>query len=263
MIELVCEHCGDIFLRDETRRFCSARCRYHRLASLGIRPIHNKPHSEEAKTKIRVARAKQDKVWNKGIKTGLIPWNKGLCAETDSRMAEISKKLAVVRRGKKRGPLSSDTKRKLGEGRRGAKNWVKRPEVREKIRQSVIRMYREHPEILENRKRCGRNQFSGEMSSLEEIIATVMDALGVPYIHNARAGRFWADFIIFDRVIVECDGAYWHQDEEKERRRDQYLHEKGFFVFHLKEEDILKDPVECVRRLIRLYVPFAELSLTG
>lgn len=165
-------------------------------------------------------------------------------------------------RGKKRGPLADATKKKIGDGRKGDKNWTKHPEVRDKISKSIKQLYIDRPEILENRKRCGKNQHSGTYSSLEKLISIELLAVGIPYIHNCRVGRYWADFLIYDRVIIECDGAYWHKDAEKERRRDRYLAEK-YFVFHISESDILNNPGECVRKILQIYEPFAETEISG
>lgn len=154
--------------------------------------------------------------------------------------------------------MSEVTKKKLSEGRLGDKNWVKRPEVREKIRHSVLRFYAEHPESLELRKPCGKNQYSGSMSSLEKKIAAVLTTKNIPFLHNYKIGRYWADFLIEDRVVIECDGAYWHKDIEKEKRRDNYLHKRGYFVFHLPETKIETDSGDCVRMIRDLYLPFRE-----
>lgn len=261
MYALICEHCQGKFQRPKPIRFCSAKCRYHGLAAYGVRPVHAAPHTETAKAKIKAKRAQQGPVWNAGKITGIIPWNKGLTAETSELVRAIGRKAGAARRGKKLGPMTAATKQKLSAGRKGDANWVKRPEVREKIRESVIRLYREHPEILENRKRAGRNQFPGNFSSLELLIADALNSIGLPYLHNSKVGRYWPDFIVLDRVVIECDGDYWHGDLEKERRRDVYLMSRGLFVFHLCEADILNDPMECIRRVMRMYEPFTELAI--
>lgn len=260
MQTLICEYCRNSFERKKVARFCSAKCRYRGLAAQGIRPVHNAPHSEAAKAKIRGKRERQV-VWNAGKTTGIVPWNKGLTSETSELVRAAAQKMSTAARGKKRGPLSAEVKRKLSDGRKGDANWAKRDEVRKKISESITRLYREHPELLEGRKRAGRNQFPGNFSSLEAAIAACLDRVGVPYMHNSKVGKYWPDFIIQDRVIIECDGDYWHQDEEKDRRRDAYLTTRGFFVFHLREAEIIADPMECIRRVLRLYEPFAELAV--
>jgi len=261
MLSLVCEHCRGPFQRPRVRRFCSQKCRYHGLASQGFRPVHAAPHSDAARAKIKAKRAQQGPVWNAGKVTGLAPWNKGLTAATNETVAGYARKVAEATRGKQRQPLTTVTKAKLSAGRKGEANWAKRPEVREKIRQAVLRLYKERPEILENRKRAGRNQFPGNFSSLELLIAAALDTAGLPYLHNSKVGRYWPDFIVLDRVVIECDGDYWHRDAERDRRRDAYLTDRGLFVFHLREADILADAVECVRRVTRVYEPFTELAV--
>jgi very-short-patch-repair endonuclease len=277
----MCEVCDRVWKTcKRDARFCSPHCRYIGLLEEGIYPCHSAPHTEEAKKRICKARAKQgSNVWNKGIKTGLKPWNLGLTSETDERVRIAGLKISISRKGKKQAPMSLSARRKIGDSRRGEDNYAKRPEVREKIRQTVLRLYaekpeikrkisesvlrsyREHPEILENRQMCGRNQHSGGFSSLEMRVATAFDKIGMLYLHNSRVGRYWPDFVIFGRVVIECDGDYWHKDAKKEQRRDNYLMDRGYFVFHLREKDIIADALECVLKVIRLYEPFVELAV--
>lgn len=219
------------------------------------------PHTGETKAKLRAKRSQQGPVWNAGIATGIVPWNKGLTTATSELVAEIGRKVGVAALGKERGPLPIEVRQKLSAGRMGDRNWVKRPEVRVKISRSMSQLYLDRPDILENRKRAGRNQFPGNFSSLERTIADALDQIGLPYLHNGKVGRYWPDFIVLGRVIIECDGDYWHKDTEKDRRRDAFLMDRGFFVFHLQESAILADPAECVRRVVRLYEPFSEMIL--
>lgn len=101
---------------------------------------------------------------------------------------------------------------KRGESKRGDKNPARRPEVRE--------------------------------------IADVLEEMNIFYVHNYRIDRYFADFVIFDKIVIECDGKYWHRDKNKEKVRDKVLHDNGYYVFHLEETRIKNDPVKCVNVIL-------------
>lgn len=125
-------------------------------------------------------------------------------------------------------------------------NPVNKPGVREKIRSSLLNTYKTNPEILENRKPSGVNQFSENMTSIEKPIADALRSLGIPFTHNSRIGRYFADFVIYENSVIECDGNYWHKDKAKDQRKDEYLYSQGFFVFRFSEDRILANAKACV-----------------
>lgn len=124
--------------------------------------------------------------------------------------------------------------------------------TREKIRNTLLSTYQKHPEILETRKRSGKNQFSGGYSSIEKLIADALNSLGVHFYHNHKVRKYFPDFIIFDNVIIECDGGYWHRDKEKDNKRDSCLMQHGFYIFRLSEERIIAEPLNCIISIISI-----------
>ena len=47
--------------------------------------------------------------------------------------------------------------------------------------------------------------------------------------YNYKVGPHWLDFAIVEhKIAIECDGAYWHKDEEKDKLRDQKLEAQGW-----------------------------------
>lgn len=223
----------------------------NRKAMTGSSPLKGIPRPDEVKKKIS-EKLKGNIPWNKGRKTDKPPWNKGLTKETSKAVAKYVENSSKTRKGKKR-PFNFNNlelRKKMSDIKKGDKNPAKRPEVKEKIRSSVLQMYEKHPEILENRKRSGLNQFSGGFTDIERMIAEELRLKNIGFVHNRRVGRYFADFLIFDRVIIECDGEYWHQDKEKESRRNKYLYDRGYFIFHLDEKRIRDDPKECVKSTV-------------
>ena len=67
--------------------------------------------------------------------------------------------------------------------------------------------------------------------------------------------RYNPDFIdeIY-RVIVECDGIYWHRNSsEKDILRVKTYNKKGYKVLVIKEDDFYKNPNIYNRRLVQIY----------
>lgn len=122
--------------------------------------------------------------------------------------------------------------------------------TKDKIRKTLLETYKLRPEILENRKRSGVNQFSGKYSSIEKKIADVLFQMNVAFRHNYPIRRYFADFLIFHNVVIECDGEYWHKDKEKDQRRDEKVMGDGYYIFRLPEKRINENPKKCIMEII-------------
>lgn len=77
---------------------------------------------------------------------------------------------------------------------------------------------------------------------IERIVASLLDALRVSYLQEHRIGRYIVDFFVpAKRLIIECDGEYWHGKPEVKARdavRDRILREQGYTIVRLAESDI-------------------------
>jgi len=125
---------------------CGADCNYRAIrcrACSDKRPKRIGPHSQITKDKI-----------SKSL-MGNVPWNKGT---------------AKIKKTRTQKELSEEIRLRMT----GDKNPAKRPEVREKIRQSLLKAYINNPEILENRRASGINQHSDVYTSIESPIAEVL-----------------------------------------------------------------------------------------
>lgn len=186
--------------------------------------------------------------WNKG-KRGGHSWNRGLTKESDIRVrknAESTKKtinemfkcgkIKVWSKGLRKGNDLRVLKCSL---RMIKNNPVKSMEVRNKISKSILKLYKNKPEILENRKPSGINQFTGVFSSLELKIKNKLNKLGIKFHHNFKIGRYWADFLILNKVVIECDGEYWHPiGNVHDKIKDKYLIKRGYKVIRIRENKI-------------------------
>lgn len=105
---------------------------------------------------------------------------------------------------------------------------------------------------------CGRGCWSklAYRSSLELAVESVLAELGEPFIPQFQIGAIFTDFYLPNRkLIIECDGAYWHGTVEakaKDHRRDWFLRRRGFRIARLAEADIKRDCASAVRNILGL-----------
>jgi len=137
------------------------------------------------------------------------------------------------------------------------------PEILDKISKTLIETYKNKPEILENRKPSGINQYSGEYTSIEKLIADALTLINIDFRHNIKIGRYFPDFVVFENVIIECDGEYWHKDKESDYKRDSYLMDKGYYIFRLAGKRIIKDPIKCIISVVETLVNLGHIHTVG
>jgi len=62
------------------------------------------------------------------------------------------------------------------------------------------------------------------------------------------------DFLLPGKIIIQCDGDYWHSTQERKDRdlnQDFQLSFKGYKVFRFWEKDIKKSAKRCVNKVLR------------
>lgn len=82
------------------------------------------------------------------------------------------------------------------------------------------------------------------MTSIEKLMANAFQSLGLDFEFEYLVGnKFFCDFAFPEsKLIVECDGYYWHSTERRkklDKSKDAYLNACGFEVVRLAEKDIL------------------------
>lgn len=92
-----------------------------------------------------------------------------------------------------------------------------------------------------NRKFCSMSCYhksQGE-TSIEKFTRIALNELCIPYIQEARIGRYSIDFLLTDlRVALEIDGTYWHRDPKRDERKSRYLATYGWFVIRISDIEI-------------------------
>jgi len=71
---------------------------------------------------------------------------------------------------------------------------------------------------------------------------------------EVRIGGFYADFTFVDsysKKLIEIDGEEWHIDQVRERERDAYLNDRGWFVFHINAADLYRQPGKVQQRVVQ------------
>jgi len=102
--------------------------------------------------------------------------------------------------------------------------------------------------------------------------------IGIDIKPQEKIGKYRVDFLItsYDRgegktqtrksLIVECDSQEWHERTESERRyekrRDRYLQNQGYKVFHYTGKEIMEDAFNIAQEIFR-FLDECEVEITG
>lgn len=62
--------------------------------------------------------------------------------------------------------------------------------------------------------------------------------------------RSYSIDFISENKIIEFDGKYWHQDEEKEKVKLKFLNDKGYNVLNIDCDEYIKNPKETLQKCI-------------
>lgn len=134
----------------------------------------------------------------------------------------------------------------------GVDNAFKSNEIKNKIKQTTLLKYGyEHitqvPEIIKKRqqtfKQNGTTKTSKQQIMLYEIIKTKYKNAEINYPLSACSLDI---FICVDniKIDVEYDGSYWHQDKQKDIKRDKFLQSQGFKIFRIRSSRLLPSEQE-------------------
>lgn len=118
------------------------------------------------------------------------------------------------------------------------KSW-KRPYYREERSEYWKQYYIKHPEKHPNHTSKNRK------TSIEIKIKSFLDTFlleNKDYYFNktiwVKDGVLYPDFLLYDKLVIEADGDYFHKDKEKDRIRDKKIKSAEYKIIHLKESDI-------------------------
>jgi len=198
--------------------------------------FYGKKHSKESRR--RMSESHKGKRHSEETKKKISKNHVGMKGKEHSE--EAKEKMSRSHEGK---ILSEEHKKNISESCRGTNHpmYGKKHSERTKLK-IAITIAKVFEENHNNFRHTSKNYFTG----IELIVKNFLEKHSIKYKHNMRVGYYFPDFIILDNVILECDGEYWHSEnnkdysEEREKKRDKYLEKKGYLVFHLTEENIRK-----------------------
>jgi very-short-patch-repair endonuclease/DNA-binding MarR family transcriptional regulator len=116
-------------------------------------------------------------------------------------------------------------------------------------------------------KRIQNNEFPFFDTYIEKIMAKELVKIGIPFVKQFNVdNKFVCDFAIpILKIIIECDGDYWHANpriyskenftftQKKKVQidilKDKYLKEKGWLVLRFFELDIKNNLEECIFKI--------------
>lgn len=108
---------------------------------------------------------------------------------------------------------------------------------RKVISDRMKKMFVDRPELHPNRKVANNRS---KMSYPERLAYDYFQRSGVDFIHNAKIGSYYVDFLI-GKIAIEIDGEYWHKDKTYDEKRDFFITSSGITIIRIKASDITKD----------------------
>jgi superfamily I DNA/RNA helicase/very-short-patch-repair endonuclease len=89
------------------------------------------------------------------------------------------------------------------------------------------------------------------LTPIEARLARALERIGLDARPQVQIGPYTVDFLVQDRVVVECDGAGYH-DYRSDRSRDRALEERGYRVLRVSGGEIFRDADSCGSAVLAL-----------
>lgn len=168
--------------------------------------------------------------WNKGKKTGIIPWNKGM---QNVYSEETRKKMGKGRRGKKiselhkkkisewaKGRKLSEKHRKnLSESKKGRKNPRYGVKISEETRKKLIRIANTPERKQLFREVRSKIKLPSKDTKPELLVQSILKKHRIDFKkhHNFKLSKSYhqADIVIEPNHVIEVFGDYWHFNPKK------------------------------------------------
>ena len=95
-------------------------------------------------------------------------------------------------------------------------------------------------------------------TSIECLIAAELKINSIPFdAHQLVEGVSNVDFLLPNKIIIQCDGDYWHSIPKvraRDKRQDESYKTKGYRVIRFTETNIRKSPAACMEAVRALNV---------
>jgi very-short-patch-repair endonuclease len=165
---------------------------------------------------------------------------------------------------------SEETKKKISEALKGRsrpdlskalKGHHHSKETRQKM--SETRKGYRHSEEMKKRLSEARIAYmaSGKMkrkdTSIELKIEKELKNQSIPYMKQTPVEKIGlVDFLLPNKIIIQCDGDYWHglpKVIKRDANQDFLLGFKGYKVFRFSESEIKKSARKCILKMLRRF----------
>lgn len=156
-----------------------------------------------------------------------IQWNKGLTKSTNDIVLKFSN---TIRQNYKDGKIqpswsgkhhSEETKKKLSVSRK--KYLLDNPT--------------KHPNYLVSNNKS-------KMTYPEQLVFDYLTNNSYIFQHNVRIDKYWVDFVIDSKTVLEIDGSYWHSSPgqiQYDTDRTLVINQYGYRVLRISAKDVIKN----------------------
>ena len=145
------------------------------------------------------------------------------------------------------------------------------PEIKEKMKNTCLNKYGvEHagsaPEIIKKRTETLNKNSTQKCSKQQQAIYDMLKEQYSNIELNFSFSTLSLDIALFDdnkKIDIEYDGWYWHQDKNRDRRRDEYLKSQGWKILRIKSGHkipTLAELKQCINKLLNGY-KYTEIIL--
>ena len=187
-------------------------------------PIRRKNHSKKMKGNYDIGRMDGKKITRAAHKVTRRMAKEGRCPLC---RFDVREKIRLV--------TNTPEIRKQSSERMRQNNPMYIPGVAKKVVKKNRKRLLLHPETHPNMVMAKR----GFISSLERNMKCILESKGLRFVHQYSIGRYFIDFVLPKyKLAIEVDGLYWHQDKEKDLKRQRYIERKGWTVIRFDENQM-------------------------
>ena len=101
-------------------------------------------------------------------------------------------------------------------------------------------------------KRCALAS-TGE-TNIEKLMRVELEQRQLKVKQYEKIGSFYVDFLLPNKIVIECDGIYWHTKPEvmeRDRCKNELLKQEGYKLFRFSDREILSDVQKCVDEVLK------------
>ena len=91
-------------------------------------------------------------------------------------------------------------------------------------------------------------------TDIERLMESALVNRNIPYLKQVPIGGIaLVDFLLSNKIIIQCDGDYWHSEKKnkgRDRKQDLVLFSKGYRVYRFWGSEIKKSANDCIDKII-------------